>query len=291
MQPEGEDSQGTASEPASTNAGTTAVAAPAATSDGKPHSEQEILLSRTEAAKACDVSVTTFRRRFEGRLLPAIVGPDGAHYFRQEKVQELVVQRRSVLAPGAYDGETAAFVFGLFAEGAGPVEVVRQLKLHPHAVAAMHKDWVSLQGGYVVSGDVAREIASLPWLCGAFPIDSGERLLENLRASARHTACRECGEIAAQVCPACAKRMSTKEAERRAAEIREQRDEAERRKRMTEWERDFRATQRRRSPAAVSKKEARGSAAERRADRHENAKTVPANWFEGADDAEKAREG
>ena len=230
----------------STPQGESLVAAALAAANGKGPEHTELLMSRAEAAKAFEVSVTTFRRRFEGRLLAPIVGPDGVHYFRQNAVHELVVQRRGAAAPETYDGETASTVFRLFDEGAHPVEVVQRLRIHPRAVSAMHKEWVSLRGGYVVTGEVARQIASQPWMWGAFPICDGERLLANLRASAPRGACADCGAAVAEVCPACASRMAVKEAERRTAEARGRKEELEHQKRFAEWERDFSAARRRR---------------------------------------------
>ena len=222
------------------------VAVSLATPDGRLPDGGDALMSRAEAAKAFEVSVTTFRRRYEGRVLTPIVRADGSHFFRQEAVQELVIQRRSAASPGAYDGETAAAVFRLFEEGAHPVDVVLRLKLHPHAVVAMHKEWVSLRGGYVITAEVARQIASLPWMWGSFPIEDGERLLANLRTSAPHGRCTTCADAVAEVCPECAKRMAAAEAEQRGSDARRHREEQEEARRTAEWERDFAAMRRRR---------------------------------------------
>jgi hypothetical protein len=184
-----------------------------------------------------------------GRLLTPIVSADGAHFFRQDAVQELVIQRRSAASPDAYDAETAAAVFRLLEEGAHPVDVVLRLKIHPHAVSAMHKDWVSLRGGYVITADVARQIASLPWMWGSFPIEDGERLLANLRTSAPHGRCTKCADAVAELCPACSKRMVAADAEQRASDARRHREEQEEAKRTGEWERDFTAMRRRRQKA------------------------------------------
>jgi hypothetical protein len=54
--------------------------------------------------------------------------------------------------------------------------------------------------------------------------------------------------------------MSIKEAERRAAEVREQREESEHRKRVTEWERDSKALRRR---SSAGRKKAQGSVPDR----------------------------
>ena len=137
----------------------------------------------------------------------------------------------------------------LLEEGAHPVDVVLRLKIHPHAVSAMHKDWVSLRGGYVVTADVARQIASLPWMWGSFPIEDGEHLLANLRTSAPHGRCTKCADAVAELCPACSKRMLVADAEQRASDARRHREEQEEAKRTAEWERDFTAMRRRREKA------------------------------------------
>src|SRR5260370_31844248 len=72
------------------------------------------MVGRTAAARAFGVSKTTFRRSIEGTLLPAEVGPDGTHRFREEQVRELVIQRAAkAAAPDAYNGDIAAAVVAL----------------------------------------------------------------------------------------------------------------------------------------------------------------------------------
>src|SRR5260370_2065172 len=51
------------------------------------------MLGRTEAARAIGVSKPPFRRRREGSLLPAAVGPHGVAPIREDHVREHILQR------------------------------------------------------------------------------------------------------------------------------------------------------------------------------------------------------
>jgi hypothetical protein len=221
------------------------LAAVASIGDGYPNDPGRQLatrlLSRAEAAKAFDVSVTTFRRRYEGHTLQPIVGPDGAHYFRQEAVEELVIQKRGAAAVETFDAELAVTAFRLFEEGTEVVDVVLRLKVHPRTVAAIHREWVSLRGGYVVPGEVAREIEALPWMLGSRPVDSGAQLLENLKRSAPRRSCRDCNDVNPEICAECAKRLSVMLAERRATEARERAELSAHSRAMRDWDEMFKA--------------------------------------------------
>jgi hypothetical protein len=46
---------------------------------------------------------------------------------------------------GGNDGELAALVFGRFEDGASPVDVVRDLRLPPDKVRALHREWSDLR--------------------------------------------------------------------------------------------------------------------------------------------------
>ncbi len=183
------------------------------------------LLKRSEAARLLGVSTATVRR-MEGATLTPVLGPDGVHRFHEEHVRELVIHRVRTIPESldAYDAEEAAAAFDLFDQDVHPVDVVKRTKLHPRAVAAMHREWVSLRGGYVVAGDTARQIAALPWLLGSRPIAAGEDLLKCLRQTAPHV-CSRCEQSSPEVCAACAKDLSAAEASRKVVAAR-QRQEA-----------------------------------------------------------------
>ncbi len=183
------------------------------------------LLKRSEAARLLGVSTATVRR-MEGTTLSPVLGPDGIHRFHEEHVRELVIHRVRMVpeSPDAYDAEDAATAFDLFDQDVHPADVVKRTKLHPRAVAAMHREWVSLRGCYVVTGDIARQIAALPWLLGSRPIATGEDLLKCLRQTAPHV-CSRCEQSSPEVCAACAKDLSAAEASRKVVAAR-QRQEA-----------------------------------------------------------------
>ena len=149
------------------------------------------LLKRSEAARLLGVSTATVRR-MEGATLTPVLGPDGVHRFHEEHVRELVIHRVRTIPESldAYDAEEAAAAFDLFDQDVHPVDVVKRTKLHPRAVAAMHREWVSLRGGYVVAGDTARQIAALPWLLGSRPIAAGEDSARSASAKRHRTSAR-----------------------------------------------------------------------------------------------------
>jgi ribosomal protein L37E len=108
----------------------------------------------------------------------------------------------------------------------------------------MHRQWVTMRGGYVVTADDARSIASLPWLMGSRPICSGADLVKHLRASMAHGRCQRCAEQGidgpAEVCAECAHAMSVKEAERRLSAARALRAQANERRHWEDGESDLR---------------------------------------------------
>ena len=152
-------------------------------------------------------------------------------------MRELAVELRAHAAeetPETYDAAMAAEAFEHFDQGVHPVDVVKRTRWDPRAVEAMHRQWVTMRGGYVVTAQQAKEIASLRWLVGSWPICNGEQLVKNLRQSVPHGPCTRCGEDGAgalgEVCAECARAMSASEAERRAAEARPSRVQSDERR-------------------------------------------------------------
>jgi hypothetical protein len=190
-------------------------------------SRRDTLLTRGEAATILGRHESSVRRLEKKSQLVAEVGADGVHRFRERHVRELAVELRAHVAeppPEAYDASMASEAFAAFDAGTHPVEVVKKTRWDPRAVEAMHRQWVAMRGGYVVTADEARAIASLPWLMGSRPICSGADLVKNLRASMAHGRCQRCAEQGidgpAEVCADCARALSAKEAERRLAAAR-----------------------------------------------------------------------
>src|SRR5258708_28358719 len=170
------------------------------------------LLKRSEAARLLGVSTATVRR-MEGTTLSPVLGPDGVHRFLEEHVRELVIHRVRMVpeSPDAYDAEEAATAFDLFDQDVHQVDVVKRTRLHPRAVAAMYREWASMRGGYAVTGEIARQLAALPWLLGSRPICRGEDLLKCLRQTAPH-ACSRCQQPSPQLRAQCAKDLTLDEA-------------------------------------------------------------------------------
>jgi hypothetical protein len=218
-------------------------------------------VTREQLAKVIGRDERTIRRWERTRLAPALsVGPDGVHRFDVQRVRELIeVRHQSAPRPAdAYDGETAATVFALFAEGVEPIDVVMRLKIHPSAVDAMHERFRWLLGAFLVSREHAREISVL---LGTPIVNAAElvaRLKDALHRGARCGTCRKefVGEREA-LCASCARDLSVEAARKRETQAaaervkreerrREQREEAAYDARIRELDRDI-AERRRRS--------------------------------------------
>jgi hypothetical protein len=212
-----------------------------------PTACRDTLLTRGESAAVLGRHESSVRRLEKKQVLTPVVGADGVHRFREVQVRELAVELRArgaERAPEAYDAAMAAEAFEHFDEGVHPVEVVKRTRWDPRAVEAMHRQWVTMRGGYVVTGDEARSITSLPWLMGSRPICNGADLVKNLRASMAHGRCQRCAEEGtdgpAEVCADCARAMSVKEAERRLGDARALRAQVQERRHGEEGESDLR---------------------------------------------------
>jgi hypothetical protein len=208
---------------------------------------RDTLLTRGESAAVLGRHESSVRRLEKKQVLTPVVGADGVHRFREVQVRELAVELRARVAeraPEAYDASMAAQAFEHFDAGVHPVEVVKRTRWDPRAVEALHRQWVTMRGGYVVTADEARSIASLPWLMGSRPICSGADLVKSLRASSAHGRCQRCAEDGidgpAEVCAECARAMSLKEAERRLGAARALRAQVQERRHGDEGENDLR---------------------------------------------------
>jgi hypothetical protein len=218
-------------------------------------------VTREQLAKVIGRDERTIRRWERTRLAPAFsVGPDGVHRFDVERVRELIeVRHHDALRPvDAFDGETAATVFALFAEGVDPADVVMRLKIHPTAVEAMHERFRALRGAFLVSRESAREISVLLGTPIADVAELVARLKEAAHCGARCGSCRKefVGEREA-LCAGCARDLSVEAARKRETQAaaerakreerrREQREEAAYETRIRELDREI-AERRRRS--------------------------------------------
>jgi len=198
------------------------------------------LMTRAQAAAMANVSVSTVRR-WEGTVLPTVVGDDGVHRFRQEHVREIVERRvqTTPAAADAYDGSTAAAVYALFDDGQNPADVVKSTGLHPHAVTAVHEQWASMRGGFFVDGKVACEISSLDGLATGELIRDGVELLRRLRRRPP-LECVECCDGVASLYARCAKELKLRELARRSAEEQRRKQEQVEGREKLEMEKAFR---------------------------------------------------
>jgi len=175
------------------------------------------LVPRRDVAEILETSESSVRRMEKKGVLRATgERADGAKLFDVEQVRQ--VERREVRSRTApppddrYDSETAAEAFQLFRD-LGPVDVVIRMRLHPAAVAAMFKQWVALQGGYVITHEVARQISEIR---GRAIVDA-DGLLNSLKETPRlgETHCCDCKRelFGAGICRTCAREMRDQEAE------------------------------------------------------------------------------
>ena len=169
------------------------------------------LIKRAEAARLLGVSVSTLRRR-EGAELKPIVDADGVHMFDESEVRSVMVtvrHRQSVHALGASSGDVAAEVFTLLDAGMHPVEIVKQLRVAPDAVVALHEQWATMRGGFLVSAEQAVELRQLvrsrstaTSAAVAFAqVDDRIDALTRMRSGSAK--CYACGTATASVCEAC----------------------------------------------------------------------------------------
>jgi hypothetical protein len=176
-------------------------------------------ITREQLARAIGKDERTIRRWERTRLAPAVtVGPDGVHRLDVKRVRELIEvrERPTPRRVDAYDGETAAEVFGLFAQGVEAADVVVRLKIHPVAVEAMYEKWLAMRGAFVVTREIAAKINSR---LSFRP--SGEKLLayvNELRSTQRCCECEELLPAGAALCAGCARGLSPEEAKRKAIE-------------------------------------------------------------------------
>lgn len=195
------------------------------------------LLKRSQAARMLGVSTTTLRR-MEGTVLSPEVGPDGVHRFRESHIRELVMHRETAPAPERYDGVMAAHVFELLDQGVHPVDIVKRLALDPRSVQAIHEQWASMRAAFVVTGEIARKIESIPWILGMRPIRTGKDLWFNLQ-TVDPRVCARCKDAIATLCAQCVRAMKDVEVNERVAATRKRREELEGRQLAHLWERDF----------------------------------------------------
>ena len=109
-------------------------------------------LTRSQVATRWGCSLATVRRaEKQGKIHPEI-GADGVHRFDPAEIANASParggRRRATEVAGdpLADGDLAAEVFAAFDQGVGPAEVVRDRRLPPATVKALHATWRDLHG-------------------------------------------------------------------------------------------------------------------------------------------------
>jgi hypothetical protein len=132
---------------------------------GAPSKRAATGLTRAEAARVLELTLSGVRYLEETRRLRARKGPDGVHRFRAADVEALRGQvhgraRRAAGERAPSEGAVAARAFGLLAEGADWRELVRVLELEPDAARALAESYRA-PGELVLPAAVVDELGAL----------------------------------------------------------------------------------------------------------------------------------
>lgn len=168
------------------------------------------LLKRADAARILGMSVSSLRRR-EGTMLTPIIDDDGVHLFDEAEVEavRLTLRRTTGVADDeTRAGETAANVFTLLDEGVHPVDVVKQLRLPPTAVLALHTQWADMRQSFIVTRAQAVELSSATRTTPATTFSSLSNEMRKRQATLTRmrqgsSRCHVCRELTASICASC----------------------------------------------------------------------------------------
>ncbi len=144
------------------------------------------LLRRAEAARSLQVSVSTLRR-LDSQLQP-VTDDRGIHLYDPAKLEEARATIRQTVTtrttdPHGVDGDLAAGVFDVFEEGRGPIDAVRELRVHPDAAERLYAQWARMRGSAVIAHAVLDDVreAMLEHVAVTAPIRTGQTLLDAVR--------------------------------------------------------------------------------------------------------------
>lgn len=165
-------------------------------------------LTRSQVAARWGCSLATVRRaEAQGKVHPEI-GSDGVHRFDPVEIASASparkARRRATQPVGdpLADGDLAAEIFAAFDQGVGPAEVVKDRRLPPAVVKALHGTWRELHG-LAMEPTAAARLAQLEAAIGDLA-----RGLDALRMPPSSVC--DCGErhrrIEMWACPTCGKR-------------------------------------------------------------------------------------
>lgn len=160
------------------------------------------MLRRGEAAEVLDTSVSTLRR-LEQTVLPPVIDSNGVHLQSEQRLLEYKIQRTTVTgrSPG-FDGIVASAAFEQFDRGAGPADLVKQLKVEPRVARDLHREWADLRGHFVVSGAAAAKLERLALMCDDIQIRTGDDIVALLEQFEK-TGCSCCSRRTARLCFSC----------------------------------------------------------------------------------------
>lgn len=178
-------------------------------------SDETTLMTRGQLALKLGVSYQEIARRLRvGSLKPHMKRGKEPLFHSGQLEEQRMLSRKRTAEPGKeipidYTGKDASTVFKALREGKTLDEIVIEYGVHPLIVKAASDAFAQLRGGFFVSSDSARALERLP-IDGEFPVQTGEQLIELLRAALEEAACEECQKKTRKVCLACARNLARK---------------------------------------------------------------------------------
>lgn len=162
----------------------------------------DTLLTRAEAARILEVSVSTLRR-LERSALPPVVDENGVHLQSEERVLEYKLQRnRTTGSSRGLDGTLAAAAFEHFDRGSGAADVVKVLRLDPALARELLREWADLRGGFFVGATAASQLQRFAWSCDDPDLKTGDDLVR-LLAEMEKASCACCKRRTPRLCVQC----------------------------------------------------------------------------------------
>lgn len=170
--------------------------------------------TRGEVCRALGIAKTTLRRWEEqGKTRPRR-DDKGRYLYSATELRTLRARVGAGVHPrggagrrplGARDAELAAKVFDRLRQDVRTTDIVRELRVHPDVVEALHAQWARMQRSIVISGDTLVAICAIPGYMGPGEIDSDRVLLQALQESleAAPRLCRGCRTSSAAFCRRC----------------------------------------------------------------------------------------
>lgn len=165
------------------------------------------MLTRVQVARALGCSVSYVRKLEANGRLP-VYEVDGVHVYVTRDVELLRVQRAKTkgLRGVHAEGELAAEIFALLASGAGVVDVIRELRVHPDVVEHVAAQHARMTAAVVVDAatlDALRSLLPAGDERNRRATDGAELLVQMQSAVAIAHPCRGCNDATARFCASC----------------------------------------------------------------------------------------